>query len=173
MRNEPFVADMSIEPGRRSAALAAIDRGNPGRSIVLVLKAERILMTRLAWWVVGFTHECVQRGDSSSRELNGRSVATGLQSRRALRAYVSPLATYDCSRGGRDAAVSPSTAICSKRSTVESSASGSLGQGDPERSAFCSLGQGDPERSASGSLGQGKRHIDAGAGTARAPQYSD
>jgi hypothetical protein len=166
MRNEPFVADMSIEPGRRSAALAAIDRGNPGRSIVLVLKAERIR-------VVGFTHECVQRGDSSSRELNGRSVATGLQSRRALRAYVSPLATYDCSRSGRDAAVSPSTAICSKRSTVESSASGSLGQGDPERSAFCSLGQGDPERSASGSLGQGKRHIDAGAGTAKAPQYSD
>ena len=138
MRNEPFVADMSIEPGRRSAALAAIDRGNPGRSIVLVLKAERIR-------VVGFTHECVQRGDSSSRELNGRS--TGLQSRRALRAYVSPLATYDCSRSGRDAAVSPSTAICSKRSTVESSASGSLGQG--------------------------KRHIDAGAGTAKAPQYSD
>ena len=33
---EPFVADMAIEPGRRSTALAAIDRGNPGRSIVLV-----------------------------------------------------------------------------------------------------------------------------------------
>ena len=33
-------------------------------------KAERILMTRLAWWVVGFTHECVRRCDSSSRELN-------------------------------------------------------------------------------------------------------
>jgi len=117
---------------------------------------------------------------------------------RALHAHVSPLATYNCGHSGRDAAVSPSTAICSKRSTAESSASSSLGQGDPEGSAssslgqgdpegsaFCwlghgdpegsfgSLGQGDPESSASSSLGQGDWHADAAAGTAKAPQYSD
>jgi hypothetical protein len=34
------------------------------------LRLSQFLMTRLAWWVVGFTHECVQRDDSSSRELN-------------------------------------------------------------------------------------------------------
>src|SRR5262249_18503646 len=105
---------------------------------------------------------------------------------RALHANVSPLATYDCGRSGDDAAVSPSTAICSKRTIAESSASNSLRQGDPESSASNSLGQGDPESSASNSLGQrdpessassslgrGERHIDAAAGTAKAPQYSD
>ena len=58
---------------------------------------------------------------------------------------MSPLATYNRGRSGRDTAVSPSTAICSKRSTAESSASNSLGQGDPESSASSSLGQSDPE----------------------------
>ncbi len=74
---------------------------------------------------------------------------------RALHAHVSPLATYNRGRSGRDTAVSPSTAICSERSTAESSASNSLGQGDPESSASSSLGQSDPESSASSSLGEG------------------
>jgi hypothetical protein len=104
---------------------------------------------------------------------------------RAMRVNVSPLAIYRYGHSGRGAA-SPSTEICPKRSTAESSASSSLGQGDPESSASCSLGQGDPESSASSSLGQGdpkssassslgpgERHIDAAAGTAKAPQYSD
>src|SRR5262252_6388060 len=71
----------------------------------------------------------------------------------ALHAHVSALATYDCGRSGRDAAVSTSTAICSKCSAAESSAFSSLGQTDPESTASNSLGQGDPENSASSSLG--------------------
>src|SRR6516225_7346055 len=203
MRHEPFVADMSIEPGRRSTTLAAIDQGEPGPiDRVSTLRLSEFLMTRLAWWVVGsqlitITHCSV----ATARHAN----TTENKSRpdcnrgRTLHANVSPLATYDCGHSGRDAAVSPSTAICSKRSIAESSASSSLGQGDPESTASSSRGQGDPEstasssrgqgdpeRSASSSLGQGDlestasnsrgqggRHIDAAAGIAKAPQYSD
>src|SRR6516165_6003676 len=190
MRHEPFVADMSIEPGRRSTTLAAIDRGNQGPIDRLsTLRLSEFLMTRLAWWVVGsqlitITHCSV----ATARHANTTENKSRLDCNRGrtLHANVSPLATYDCGHSGRDAAVSPSTAICSKRSTAERSASSSLGQGDPERSASSSRGQGDPERSASSSLGQGDlestasnsrgqggRHIDAAAGIAKAPQYSD
>src|SRR6516165_10630892 len=203
MRHEPFVADMSIEPGRRSTTLAAIDRGNQGPIDRLsTLRLSEFLMTRLAWWVVGsqlitITHCSV----ATARHANTTENKSRLDCNRGrtLHANVSPLATYDCGHSGRDAAVSPSTAICSKRSTAERSASSSLGQGDPERPASSSLGQGDPqstassargqsdpERSPSSSLGQGDlestasnsrgqggRHIDAAAGIAKAPQYSD
>src|SRR6516165_7403608 len=203
MRHEPFVADMSIEPGRRSTTLAAIDRGNQGPIDRLsTLRLSEFLMTRLAWWVVGsqlitITHCSV----ATARHANTTENKSRLDCNRGrtLHANVSPLATYDCGHSGRDAAVSPSTAICSKRSTAERSASSSLGQGDPERSASSSRGQGDPEstasssrgqgdpeRSASSSLGQGDlestasnsrgqggRHINAAAGIAKAPQYSD
>src|SRR6516225_8000372 len=229
MRHEPFVADMSIEPGRRSTTLAAIDRGNQGPiDRVSTLRLSEFLMTRLAWWVVGsqlitITHCSV----ATARHANTTENKSRLDCNRgrALHANVSPLATYDCGHSGRDAAVSPSTAICSKRSAGEgsvssslgqddheSSASSPLGQGDHERSASSSLGQDDPERSASSSLGQdnpersassslgqddpeitassslgqddpesstssslgqGERQIDAAAGTAKAPQYSD
>src|SRR5215471_17375970 len=120
-------------------------------------------MTRLAWWVVGsqlitITHCSV----ATARHANTTENKSRLDWNRgrALHAHVSALATYDCGRSGRDAAVSPSTAICSKCRTAESSTSCSLGQGDPESSAFYSLGRGD-------------RRIDAAAGTAKAPQYSD
>src|SRR6516165_3737655 len=115
-------------------------------------------MTRLAWWVVGsqlitITHCSV----ATARHANTTENKSRLDCNRGrtLHANVSPLATYDCGRSGRGAAVSPSTAICSKRSTAERSASSSLSQTDPERSASSSLGQTDPERSASSPLSQG------------------
>jgi len=129
-------------------------------------------MARLAWWVVGSQLITTTHTNVCSVATVRHANTTENKSRldcscgRALHAHVSALATYDCGRSGRDAAVSPSTAICSKCSAAESSAfsslgqsdpestANSLGQGDPERSAN-SLGQGDPERSASSSLGQG------------------
>ena len=117
-------------------------------------------MTRLAWWVVGSQLNTITHTNVCSVATARHANTTENKSRldcnrgRALHSNVSALATYDCGRSGRDAAVSPSTAICSKRSTAESSASSSLGQDDPERSASSSLGQDDPERPASSSLGQ-------------------
>ena len=167
MRHEPFVADISIEPGRRSTALATIGRGNltcgpywrgrcrrrvlllsgffsscachnlqgePGPiDCVSTLRLSEFLMARLAWWVVGSQLITTTHTNVCSVATVRHANTTENKSRldcscgRALHAHVSALATYDCGRSGRDAAVSPSTAICSKRSTAESSASNSLG----------------------------------------------
>ena len=73
MRHEPFVADMSIEPGRRSTRLPQLDQEEPGSiDRVSTLRLSEFLMTRLAWWVVGsqLITITLQRGDSSSREYN-------------------------------------------------------------------------------------------------------
>src|SRR6516162_2613864 len=144
-------------------------QGEPGPiDCVSTLRLSEFLMARLAWWVVGSqlittTHTNVW-SVAAVRHANTTENKSRLDCScgRALHAHVSALATYDvsalatydCGRSGRDAAVSRSTAICSKCSAAESSAFSSLGQTDPERSAS-SLGQGDPERSASSSLGQG------------------
>src|SRR6516225_6210625 len=122
-------------------------QGEPGPiDCVSTLRLSEFLMARLAWWVVGSqlittTHTNVW-SVATVRHANTTENKSRLDCScgRALHAHVSALATYDCGCSGRDAAVSPSTAICSKRSTAERSASSSLSQTDPESSASSSLG---------------------------------
>jgi len=108
-------------------------QGEPGPiGRVSTLRLSEFLMTRLARWVVGsqlitITHANVCNVATAHHANTSEKISRlDCNCARALHPNVSALATYDCGRSGRDAAVSPSTAICSKRSAAERSASSSL-----------------------------------------------